>query len=105
MKIALYIAAVLVFILFSAWATLMLFVIPPIGIVPEGKILVLRRIEKMKFIESPESICEREQGFVNIMCRAGVLGRFSTATILLRLPYVERVYLYSTGGKTYSDPK
>src|SRR5262249_17272580 len=78
------------------------FVIQPIGIVPEGKTLVISRLTTMNFIDSADAWCERETGRVNLLCRAVVMGRVAQqTTVLARLPYSSALYVLSTGGKTY----
>tara|TARA_B100002003_G_scaffold201390_1_gene193087 strand:+ start:706 stop:1020 length:315 start_codon:yes stop_codon:yes gene_type:complete len=80
-----------------------IFVIQPIGAIPEGKTLILFRTEQTKFIDSADAICEREIGSVNLLCRIRILGAVVTDdNILLRLPYYEWLYEFSTGGKRYS---
>lgn len=79
-----------------------LFVIPPIGAVPEGKTVVITRLNKTEFIDSPDAMCERIQGGVSLLCRGMVMGAVvNKATILARLPYSSWLYSISTGGKTY----
>lgn len=51
-----------------------LFVLQPIGAVPEGRTLVILRRQRTQFIDSADAICEREMGGVSLLCRAGVLG-------------------------------
>lgn len=95
--IVLAIAAIIIYTQFS------FFIIPPIGAVPEGKTLVILRLNKGKFIDSPDAMCERIQGGVSLLCRGMVLGAVaSKSTILLRLPYSETLYLMSTDGKIYT---
>jgi hypothetical protein len=78
------------------------FVIQPIGMVPEGKTLVITRLNKTQFIDSADGICEREQGGVNLLCRMAVVaGVVNNSTIIIRLPYSSLLYSISTGGKTY----
>lgn len=78
------------------------FVIQPIGALPEGKTLILFRTDRTQFIDSPDAICERETGGVNLLCRIGILGAVVTDdNILLRLPYNEWLYEVSTGRKRY----
>ena len=87
-----------------AYTQLTLFVIQPIGAVPEGKTLVIRRTGRLNFVDSADSICQREQGGVSLMCRVAVLGAVASGDrIILRLPYSESLYLMSTGGATYSQ--
>ena len=79
-----------------------IFVIQPIGALPEGKTLIMTRLNKTEFIDSADAMCERIQGGVSIMCRVAVLGAvMEKSTILARLPYSSMLYAISTGGKTY----
>lgn len=79
-----------------------LFVIPPIGAIPEGKTVVITRLNKTEFIDSPDAMCERIQGGVSLLCRGMVMGAVvNKATILARLPYSSWLYSISTDGKSY----
>lgn len=79
-----------------------IFVVPPIGAVPEGRTLVISRLNRGEFIDSADAMCERIQGGVNLLCRGMVLGAVGkNAIVFMRLPYSESLYLISTGGKTY----
>lgn len=79
-----------------------IFVVQPIGGVPEGRTLVISRLRSSAFIDSADAMCERVQGSVNLLCRGMVMGQVGeNATIYLRLPYSETLYQLSTGGKTY----
>jgi len=65
-----------------------IFLVPPIGAVPEGKTLIISRMNKTNFIDNADSMCRREQGFVNLLCRGVILGAIGeNATIYARLPY------------------
>lgn len=96
------------FILFFVFALIIytqltIFVVQPIGVIPEGKTLVILRLNKGEFIDSADAMCERMQGGVNLLCRGIMLGAITEKTkVLLRLPYSETLYLMSTGGKNYS---
>lgn len=80
-----------------------IFVVPPIGAVPEGRTVVMLRLNKTEFIDSPDAMCERIQEGVSLLCRGIALGAIGkNASILVRLPYSHTLYLASTGGKTYS---
>lgn len=82
---------------------LTLFVVQPIGAVPEGRTLLMWRTSKLRFIDSADAVCEREMGSVNLLCRGAVLaGIANSKAILARLPYSETLYLVSTGGSQYS---
>jgi hypothetical protein len=79
-----------------------IFVIQPIGALPEGRTIIVSRLTKLHFIDSPDALCEREMGGVNLLCRAMVAGRVAQeATIIARLPYSSTLYGISTGGKYY----
>lgn|SRR5690554_5686224 len=98
--LSLIILAVVVVI---AYTQLTLFVIPPIGALPEGKTVVILRLNKTNFIDSPDALCERIQGGVSVLCRGVMMGGvIEKSKIIMRLPYSETLYLMSTNGKTYS---
>ena len=83
-----------------AYTQLTLFVVPPIGALPEGKTVVILRLNKTNFIDSPDAMCERIQGGVSLLCRGIMLaGVFGKSKILIRPPYSESLYLISTNGK------
>ena len=82
---------------------LTLFVVQPIGAVPEGRTVVIWRLNTMKFVDSADAWCERQMGGVNLLCRGAVLAKLGNEdVIIVRLPYSETLYLWSTGGRTYS---
>jgi hypothetical protein len=79
-----------------------IFVIQPIGALPEGRTVVITRLNTMNFIDSADAWCERNLGSVNLLCRAAVMGRVANqSTIIMRLPYSATLYEISTNGKTY----
>jgi hypothetical protein len=79
-----------------------IFVIQPIGAVPDGRTLIISRLNTLQFVDSADAWCERQQGGVNLLCRIAVMGRVAEeATILARLPYSAVLYQISTGGKCY----
>ena len=85
------------------YTQLTIFVVTPIGAVPEGKTLVILRLNRGQFIDSADAMCERLQGGVNLLCRGLMLGVVAKKSkILLRLPYSKTLYRISTGGTTYS---
>lgn len=85
-----------------AYTQLTIFVIQPIGAVPEGRTLVIWRMGNLKFIDSADAACERQMGGVSLLCRGGMLaGVANNADVIIRLPYSETLYLLSTGGANY----
>jgi hypothetical protein len=97
--ISLAVAAVVVAIVYTQ---ISIFVVPPIGAVPDGRTVVITRLNKTEFIDSPDAMCERIQGGVSLLCRGAVIRAvMSKATVLARLPYSSWLYEISTGGKTY----
>ena len=85
-----------------AYLTLTVFVIQPIGALPNGRTLIILRVHDLNFIDSADGFCERSAGGVSLLCRGTILGKVvGEAPILLRLPYSETLYRISTGGSTY----
>jgi len=85
-----------------AYTQFTVFVVPPIGAVPEGRTIVISRLNKINFIDSADAMCERAQGGVSLLCRGMMLAAVSkNATIYLRLPYSDWLYSISTGGLRY----
>jgi hypothetical protein len=79
-----------------------LFVIQPIGAIPEGRTIIITRLNTMHFIDSADAWCERKMGGVNLLCRGLVTAKVAKeATILVRLPYSAALYEISTNGKAY----
>jgi hypothetical protein len=79
-----------------------IFVIQPIGALPEGRTIIITRLNTMHFIDSADAWCERQKGGVSLLCRGLVMAQVAKqATILVRLPYSEALYKISTNGKTY----
>jgi len=79
------------------------FVIQPIGAIPEGKTLLIKRVGKLNFIDSADAICDRTQGGVSLLCRGIILGKIGKESeIYLRLPYSKFLYSISTNGKSFA---
>ncbi len=104
MKISLIVAGIVAVAIAIASQFLTIFVIQPIGAIPEGVTIITNRREKTKFIDSADAICLREFGQVNLLCRVGVMGGIAkgeNGKIYGRLPYMRSLYLWSTGGKEF----
>jgi hypothetical protein len=79
-----------------------IFVVQPIGAIPEGVTAIITRPDGFNFIDSPDAVCERRTGSVTLLCRGMVGGQVvRQQEILLRLPYSSTLYRWSTGGRTY----
>ena len=102
-KKALTITVAVVLVLVVLMSTqVTIFVVPPIGAVPEGRTLIISRLNRGELIDSADAMCERIQGGVNLLCRGMVLGAVGkNAIVFVRLPYSESLYRISTGGKVY----
>lgn len=86
----------------AIYTQITIFVVPPIGAVPEGRTVVMLQLNKTKFIDSPDAMCERIQGGVSLLCRGMIMAAVVEKTkIIARLPYSEWLYLISTSGKRY----
>jgi hypothetical protein len=87
-KIIFFIIIIVVFITQTT-----LFIIPPIGALPKGKTLLILRLNKTNFIDSPDAMCIRNTGKLNLLCRGVALASVAEkSTILLRLPYSSFLY-------------
>lgn len=94
------IVTVVVFVV--CYTQMTIFVVPPIGAVPEGRTLIISRLNKTRFVDSADAMCERTQGGVSLLCRGILMGAvLEKSKIYARLPYSNWLYLISTDGKTY----
>lgn len=92
----------LILFVLIVYTQLSIFVVPPIGAVPEGRTLIITRLKNSAFIDSADSFCERTLGGVSLLCRGIVLGSVArNSKIIVRLPYIDWLYLISTGGRRY----
>jgi hypothetical protein len=79
-----------------------IFVVQPIGAIPNGVTVIITRPVGFNFIDTPDAVCERRTGSVTLLCRGMVGAQVARQEqILLRLPYSSTLYSWSTGGKTY----
>ena len=102
MKPALIVALLIAAAGVLAVNTLTIFMIQPIGAVPEGRTVVVSRLNKTNFIDSADAMCARETGSVTVICRAMMNGAVvAKATIYARLPFSWTLYEISTGGRRY----
>ena len=102
MKLSIIIGLIILGITGVAWTQFTIFVVQPIGALPDGRTLIISRTADLKFVDSADAICERRTGGVSLLCRGIVLGKVAeNMTIYARLPYSESLYRWSTGGATY----
>lgn len=79
-----------------------IFVVQPIGAIPDGATFVIPRRHNLMFVDSADALCERLVGNVSLICRGAMLGKvLDVDEVLVRLPYQEWLYEYSNGGKRY----
>jgi hypothetical protein len=104
MKVSLICTLILASAFLVATQILTIFVVQPIGALPEGKTLIMSRMKTMNFIDSADTWCSRNTGKVNLICRAIVLGKVGeSGSILIRLLYSKTLYLWSTNGAEYTN--
>lgn len=93
---------VMIVVAVVCYTQLTIFVVPPIGAVPEGRTLIISRLKKTNFVDSADAMCERTQGGVSLLCRGIFIGAvLEQSEVYARLPYSNWLYLISTNGKTY----
>lgn len=72
-----------------------IFVIQPIGAIPNGVTAVVVGVRNINFIDSPDAVCTRI-GQLNLFCRGAAAARVDdNSYILLRLPFSETLYRWS----------
>lgn len=97
-----FMAAGIALLCLVIYTQITIFSVPPIGAIPEGRTVIMLRLNKTNFIDSADAMCVRIQGYVNLLCRGMTMGAVVNATtIIARLPYSETIYKISTGGNTY----
>lgn len=97
-----WVLLILAAIMLLIYTQITIFVVPPIGAIPEGRTVVMWRLNKTQFIDSPDAMCLRIQGGVSLLCRGMAIGAVvSHMVVIMRLPYSETLYLISTDGKTF----
>lgn len=90
MKPALLISLVIVALLGIAYAAgVRIFIVKPIGAVPEGRTVIVFGASGLNAVDSPDAFCLRNQGNVTLICRAAAISAVvNKGKILLRLPYI-----------------
>lgn len=83
------------------WHFFGLYSVQPIGALPEGRTLLVRRTGDEPFFNSADARCLERVGSVSLLCRMAALAAGPTDRIVLRLPYMHWAYLASTGGRDF----
>lgn len=82
-----------------------IFVIQPIGAIPEGTSIVYFRTGlNLPFIASADGILDKSGTGVSLLGRGVLIGKLAEQLKekeIFRFGYSETLYLWSTGGKTY----
>jgi len=103
MKIKAIALVLVVCISIMIYLQITLFVIQPIGAIPNGKTLVILKLNKTNFIDSADAMCIRETGSLSLLCRGLMMANvIKTSNVIFQLPYSSFLYKISTDGKTYS---
>lgn len=78
------------------------FTIQPIGALPEGKTVIIKRLPNGQLFDSADAMCERTMGGVSLFCRMGALSIvLNDDNIYARFPYMAWAYKLSTDGREY----
>lgn len=83
-----------------------IFVIQPIGAIPEGTTIVYwRNGLNLPFISSADGLLGKSDAGVSLLGRGVILAKLAEPIKnreIFRFGYSETIYLWSTGGKKYS---
>lgn len=100
--------AIFVLFLLGIYFCFGIFVVQPIGAVPEGVTVVYLRLgTNMSFISSADGILLKNDQGVSLLTRGIVLakvGEFVADRKIVSLPYSRTLYLISTGGRELEWP-
>ena len=83
-RVAVIVAIGVIAVLALVSTQITVFVVQPIGAVPEGRTVVMSRLTNTKFIDSADATCLRIQDGVNLLCRGMVLGRVLDCSTTVR---------------------
>ena len=89
----------------AIWFSLGIFVIQPIGAIPNGMTIIYFRLGmNLPFISSPDGIVIDSGNELSLWSRLGAMasaGEPIAKRAIIRLEYSESLYLISTHGKTF----
>jgi hypothetical protein len=75
--------------------------VQPIGAIPDGATAIVLRAEGEPFFNSPDALCLERMGGASLLCRSLAMAQAPTDRILIRLPYQQWAYDFSTGGQRF----
>lgn len=105
MKKLLWVSLTLLVIFGFIYFTMGVFVVQPLGAVPDGTTVLYWRIgTNLPFISSADGLILEKGQSVSLLSRGIVLGAVGEAIKdrkIINLPYSESLYLYSTGGTQF----
>lgn len=97
----------LIIFTFMIYFLIGIFVIQPIGALPEGVTVVYWRIStNLPFISSPDGWLLDTEQKVSLLNRGIALGSIGEIVIerkIAKFPYSKKLYLISTGGKEFKE--
>ena len=73
-------------------AQVKIFVVPPMLGYPDGAVLLVRASGAFNIVDSPDAVCERENGDATLICRAAVVSVIARSAVLAQLPYWETLH-------------
>ena len=105
-KKGLIITLLVFFLIFGFfYSTMGLFVVQPIGAIPEGTTILYWRYDtKLPFISSADGLLLEQGQGVSLLGRGivlGAIGELMEERKITNLPYSRTIYLISTGGKEF----
>ncbi len=106
-KICLIVSGIILLTCIFIYSNIGIFVIQPIGMIPEGiSIVYWRSGTKLPFLSSADGLLLKTTGEVSILGRMVMLGKMSELLekkTITKLPYSEWFYLKSTGGVKFAN--
>jgi hypothetical protein len=94
-------------VLFACYSALGVFVVQPIGALPDGAtVLYFRLSTNMPFISSVDGLLRDRAGGVSLLGRGLALAKAAALLEnrkIVSLPYIHALYLLTTGGTEYSS--
>jgi len=106
-KICLIASGIILLTCIFIYSNIGIFVIQPIGMIPEGiSIVYWRSGTNLPFISSADGLLLKNVGEVTLIGRMAMIGKMSELLekkLITKLPYSEWIYLKSTGGVKFTN--